>query len=150
MRYAAVVTREGKAVLAEFPDAPGCQTFANPGQKIEARAREALQGWLEAHLLDGEVPERPSLKAPKVGHGASIMWVEVPPKLALQLELRRARNAAHLTQAALARKAHVSQQAIARLENPNANPTIATLERVAQALGVQLRISLDAPEESRA
>ena len=45
MRYAAVVTKEGKNTLATVPDAPGCQTFAEPGESIEQRIAEALQGW---------------------------------------------------------------------------------------------------------
>ena len=39
MRYTAVVTKEGKQTLAEFPGCPGCQTFADPGEDIAERAR---------------------------------------------------------------------------------------------------------------
>lgn len=145
MRFAAIVTKEGKATLAEFPDAPGCQTHVGPGESIEESATEALEGWLESSLANGDVVSRPSRRAPRAGRGARVLWVEVSPKLALQVELRHARHAAHLTQAALAKRAGVSQQAIARLEDPDANPTIETLARVAAALGVRLRIVLEAP-----
>ena len=30
MRYVALLTKEGAQTLAEFPDCPGCQTFAEP------------------------------------------------------------------------------------------------------------------------
>ena len=40
MRYTAVVTKEGKQTLAEFPGCPGCQTFADPGEDIAERDEE--------------------------------------------------------------------------------------------------------------
>src|SRR5213079_3626750 len=42
MHYTAVVTREGKQTLAEFPGCPGCQTFADRDEDIAERAEEAL------------------------------------------------------------------------------------------------------------
>ena len=59
MRYTAVVTKEGKQTLAEFPGCPGCQTFADPGEDIAERAGEALAGWLEAQLVSGQAPPEP-------------------------------------------------------------------------------------------
>ncbi|MCI0569875.1 MAG: type II toxin-antitoxin system HicB family antitoxin [Myxococcaceae bacterium] len=150
MRYAAVVSKEGKATLAEFPDAPGCQTFAQPGEDIAELAQEALEGWLEAHLVTGDVPPPPPKRAPRVGKGESVLWVDIAAKLALQVELRRARHEAGLTQSALAKRAGVSQQAIAKLENPDANPTIDTLEKVAKALGARLRVAVETPREKPA
>jgi len=49
MRYPAVVTKEGKNVLTEFPTCPGCQTFAPPGRDIEQEAKEALQPFLHKY-----------------------------------------------------------------------------------------------------
>jgi predicted RNase H-like HicB family nuclease len=59
VQYSALVTKEGKQTLAEFPDCPGCQTFADPGEDIAERAEEALSGWLEAHLASGRAPAAP-------------------------------------------------------------------------------------------
>jgi DNA-binding XRE family transcriptional regulator/predicted RNase H-like HicB family nuclease len=143
VRYAAVVRKEKRALLAEFPDCPGCQTFAERGQDMAVMAGEALEGWLEAHLSEGEVPPRPSARAPKAPHGAEVLWVEVPARLAIKLYLRWARQEAGLTQAELARRAGISQQMISRLEDPDHNPTLETLEKVARALGVRLRVSLE-------
>jgi DNA-binding XRE family transcriptional regulator/predicted RNase H-like HicB family nuclease len=138
VRYPATITREGKATLAELPDCPGCQTFAEPGESIHAQAGEALTGWLESELAEGRTPPRPGRRLPKNG-----IWVEVPPLLAVRLTLRMAREDAGLSQAQLARRAGVSQPAIAQLEHPDSNPTIQTLEKVARALGATLRVSLD-------
>ena len=135
-RYPAVVTREGRQVLAEFPSCPGCQTFAAPGQRIEEQAGEALESWLGAHLVTGEAPPRPPRHAP----AGKVIWVGVPARLAAKLDLRWARHAAGLTQAQLAARAKVSQQAIAKLEHPDSNPTLETLEKVARALGARLEV----------
>ena len=143
MRYRAIIYREGRFTLAEFPDCPGCQTFAEPGEDIAERAREALEGWLEAHLVVGEAPPRPSRVLRKSG-ASRILRCEVPARLAVKLELRWARQRVGLTQEALARRAGVTQPMIAKMENPDYNPTIETLEKVAKALGVRLEVSLKA------
>jgi transcriptional regulator with XRE-family HTH domain len=54
--------------------------------------------------------------------------------------LADARRAARLTQAELAQRLGVSQGAVAQLERPGANPTVATLERTLRALGKQLTL----------
>jgi predicted RNase H-like HicB family nuclease/DNA-binding XRE family transcriptional regulator len=136
MRYPATVSREGKFVLAFFPDCPGCQTQADPGERIEDQAAEALQGWLQAHLLDGEAPPRPSTRSPRARRGEKVHWVEVPLKLAVKLVVRWARQDAGLTQARLAKLAGISQPMIAKLEAPDSNPTVETLDRVFAVLKV--------------
>jgi len=135
MRYPAILTKEGRNTLAEFPTCPGCQTFAPPGHNIEHEAKEALELWLETHLQERTLPARPprTFKARK----GTVLWVQVEPKLAVKLELRWMRDDLGLTQSELARLAGVSQPAIAQLESPGSNPTISTLTRVARAMGAQ-------------
>ena len=58
-------------------------------------------------------------------------------------KIQALRTKAGLTQAQLARKAKVSQQQIAKLEHPDSNPTIETLERVARALGARLNVAIE-------
>src|SRR3954454_24196110 len=62
--------------------------------------------------------------------------------------IRRARRDAGLTQAQLARRLGVTQAALARLERPGANPTVATLERVLRAAGRRLEMRLARAESS--
>ena len=142
MRYQAIVTKEGRATLASFPDCPGCQTQADPGEDISALAREALEGWLEAHLVEGQIPPVPSTRKHRVPAGARTMDVPVSPSLAVRIQLRRARHDAGLSQGALAKKVGVSQQQIAALESPDANLTLSTLFKVAHALGQEVEIGI--------
>ena len=141
MRYPAVVTREGAVYLIEFPDCPGCQTFARSEAEIEARALEALGGWLEVGLEDGEALPTPS-KRPDVPAGAELRWVQVPVTLGAAIAVRNARMHAHLTQAALGSRIGVSQQAIAKLERAGGNISVETLEKVARGLGRAVEIQL--------
>jgi transcriptional regulator with XRE-family HTH domain len=60
------------------------------------------------------------------------------------LQLRWARAEQNLTQADVAKRAGVTQQAIAKLEHPDGNPTLATLEKVAAAFGLRLDVQLNA------
>lgn len=134
MRYAAKLKKEGKYILAEFPDCPGCQTFSGRGESIQANASDALVGWLEATMAHGGTPSRPSKRVK-----GRVLWVDVPLALSAKIAVRWARHDAGLTQAELAKRIGVSQQQIARLEHPDYNPTLETLEKVAEALGVHAR-----------
>ncbi len=140
MQYPAVVTREGRYVLAEFPDCPGCQTFAEDRESLESNAEEALTGWLESNLGRDLVPPRPSHKS-----GKDILLVPVPVSLGLRMELRWARDEAKLTQAQLAKRIGMTQQQLASLESENANPTFNTITRIAKGLGRNVVVSLVPP-----
>src|SRR5437899_10607078 len=137
MRYKAIITREGRATLAHFPDCPGCLTQADPGVDVLQLAQEALEGWLEAHLVQGQVPPLPSSRGSKsrVPNGAEPIEIPVSPSLAGRIQLRGARQRAGFSQGALAKRVGVSQQQIAALESPDANLTLSTLLKVAKALG---------------
>ena len=56
--------------------------------------------------------------------------------------LVRARTAAKLTQAELARRLGTTQSAIARLEGGGVSPSFATLRRYAEATGTRLTVGL--------
>ena len=103
MRYQAFVTKEGRATLASVPDCPGCHTQADPGEDIYALAQDALEGWLEAHLVQGQLPPLPSPRKHRAPAGARSTDIPVSPSLAVRIQLRVARDRAGLSQGALAK-----------------------------------------------
>lgn len=134
MHYVARIKREGRNWLVDFPDCPGCQTFGSTRGKALEMAREALEGWLEVHLEDGAAPPRPRRRK-----GAA---VAIGSRLSVALQIRWLREDLEITQAQLAKRVGVSQQQVAKLENPSANPSLATLEAVARGAGAVLDVRL--------
>lgn len=59
--------------------------------------------------------------------------------------LVRARTAAKLSQAELAKRIGTTQSAIARLEGGGVSPSLSTLRRYAEATGTKLNVELVAP-----
>lgn len=144
MHYVAYISKEGRHTLAEFPDCPGCQTFSD-GEDLANVALEALEGWLEAHLVSGQIPPRP-VERTGAPNGVTMARIAVRPGLAAALEIRWARNDAKLSQGELGKLAGVSQQQIAKLEDPDENPKLETLTKVAHALGLEVNIGFERPD----
>jgi antitoxin HicB len=144
VHYLARLTPDRRRTAIEFPDCPGCQTFAGRRERVVDVAREALEGWLELHLEDGDVPPRPSPRiAPRRGSRAAA--VRIDPGLAVRLEIRWARQAAGLSQGELAARLGVTRQQVSLIESNSGNLTIRTLRRVAEALGRDVEIGLTVP-----
>lgn len=69
-------------------------------------------------------------------------YERLKPRYELISQLISARAKKGLTQAQLAKKMGTKQSAIARVEGGNANPSIAFLEKLTQALGTKLVIQI--------
>ena len=136
MQYRATIEKEGRAYNVSFPDCPGCLTFGKSEEKALDAAHEALQGWLEACLVSGIVPPVPRAKRGRL--------VTVSPHLSAVVLIRQRRAELGLSQAQVAKRAGVSQQQIARLENPDGNPTLTMLAKVAGALRCRVELNLTA------
>ncbi len=139
MEYIARVTKEGKFTLADFPDCPGCRTFAEADEDVAAMAREALEGWLKTSLENGD-----AIRLPKARRHAADILVPVEASLAVAVQVRSARETARLSQKQLAERAGMKQQMIARIEKAGGNPTLNTLSAVAAALGTTFAFSFAA------
>jgi antitoxin HicB len=145
MYYVARLAREGKRTLIDFPDCPGCQTFVEPRENALSMAREALEGWLELHLEDGEAPPRPR----RIRATPRAVRVAIDPSLAVRLQIRWARQDAKLSQGDLAARVGVTRQQISLLESKGGNLQVATLGRIAEALGLELDVSFRVPHHGR-
>jgi predicted RNase H-like HicB family nuclease len=132
MRYAALIDAHGDRLIAEFPDCPGCQATGATPEAVVAAARTALHRWLESSLIDGTSPPRPSVA---VVSRDWFEWIDVDPELARRLLLHWA-VARRISRGELARRAGVSEDAIASLQDERVPPTSDLLDGVARALGV--------------
>ena len=143
MQYPAYVRRERDRRLVSFPDCPGCDTFSEPGEDVYGVAHEALETWLEGVLATRDVPPLPGM----IEHEAErtrdqLMMVTVGPLLSARVQIRHRREEFGVSQQQLASAVGVSQQAIAKIESPDANVRLETLERVAAALALQVDLNL--------
>lgn len=142
MRYVATMKKEDGQYLVEFPHAPGCQTFGITVEEAREAAQEALEGWLEAHLVSGKAPSRPPVRIQAEGKG--VFHVHVPPRLAVKLEIRWARQDRGMTQGDLAQLLGMKQPMVVKLEDPDYNPGLEVLQKVAAALGLHWEMELHA------
>ena len=143
MQYPAYIRRERDRRLVSFPDCPGCDTFAEAAEDVYTVAHEALETWLEGVLAVRDVPPLPGMieHEPERQHDR-LMMVTVGPLLSARIQIRNCREEFGVSQQQLANAVGVSQQAIAKIESPDANVRLETLERVAAALGLEVDLNL--------
>ena len=107
--------------VAQFPDMSNILTCGFSQDEALKMAEEALNGVLAVDLEHGH-----PIAEPKYSEGYP---VEVSPKVAFAIELRKAR--ANQTQKEIAAKAGMTYQQYQRLENPHkTNPTLETLYKL--------------------
>jgi antitoxin HicB len=141
MEYIAITERDGDRTTIEFPDCPGCATFAEPDEDVLSVAREALEGWLDAELAQREAPPRPAFVGP-TKRGRKALAVDIPMALAVRLTIRWARADAGLSQGELAQRIGMTRQQLSRIESPDSNITVAMMERIAKGLGAKWDLSI--------
>ena len=143
MQYPAYIRRERDRKLVFFPDCPGCDTFAEAGEDVYTMAHEALETWLEGVLAARDVPPLPGIIEHEPERQQDrLMMVTVGPLLSARVQIRNRREEFGISQQQLADTVGVSQQAIAKIESPDANARLETLERVAAALGLDVDLNL--------
>lgn len=69
------------------------------------------------------------------------LYREMQPKMNLIRAMVDAREATHISQKELSKRTGISQAEISRIENGNRNPSIKLLQRLAEGMGMNLKIS---------
>lgn len=67
-------------------------------------------------------------------------YEELEPEFAIIRAMIEARQSAGLTQKQLAEKTGIDQSEISRYENGNGNPSLRTLQRLAQGMGMRMKL----------
>ena len=68
-------------------------------------------------------------------------YKEIQPEMNLIRAMVDAREAVNITQKELSERTGISQAEISRIENGNRNPSIRLLQRLAEGMGMTLKIS---------
>ena len=147
MQFHAIVRREGRYHTVEFVDAPGCQTFGEDAASAELMAQDAVEGWVEAHLVMSTALPTPRKSRRRLPRGARWLTITIPLKIAVRAVLVTRRVQMGLSQADMASRMKVTRQAYQQLESPDANLRLDTLTRAFDALEVSPLITL-APRET--
>ncbi|MCI6187335.1 MAG: type II toxin-antitoxin system HicB family antitoxin [Spirochaetia bacterium] len=121
MTYNCNITNEDGKFIVRFPDMSNAISMGETQEEALFMAQDVLNGILASHLDNGY-----PISDPKYTGGYPI---EVSPKVAFAIELRKAR-AGH-SQKEVAAKAGMTYQQYQRLENPHkTNPTLETLYKL--------------------
>jgi antitoxin HicB len=134
--------KESGTVLASFPDHPHVNTFGETRDEAVDMAEDALNETLTVEFERGmKVPARS--RRPGAPAGSEAVFVPLRPAVRMAFLLRRWRGREGFTQRDMARALGISYQSYQRMERTGrANLTVATLDRIARALGKRWVVGL--------
>lgn len=134
LAYPAHIEQHDGAFLVTFPNLENVMTYGATLDEALANAEEALNGCIES-----DFERNFTLPSPSVITGENIFPIPVAPHIAVAIMLRTLR--ADRPQVEVARQLNISYQVYQRLENPRkANPTVKTLEKIAQVFGKRVEV----------
>ncbi len=124
----------------EFPQIVDCFGEAANQDKLPEAAKNVLEDALRGQLADiAKLPDWPQLHRRPTSVEERLV-VKLSANMVIAIQFRRMRLMKGWSQADLASTVGVSQQQIARLEDPDCNPTIDTVSRVARAFDEPLMV----------
>jgi DNA-binding XRE family transcriptional regulator/predicted RNase H-like HicB family nuclease len=139
LQYVAFVRQEKRRFHILFPDAPGCEAITDTQEAVYPKAKDAIESWLRNQLKTDAMPSWPQLH--RVPHeDERRVHVTLTPSLALAVQFRLMRREEGWSQTQLAARVGVSQQQVAKLEDPDGNPTVETITKVATAFHRRLMV----------
>ena len=136
MKYFAEIKVEDNSNIVTFPDLPNVSTFGDTKEEAIQNAFDALNGCIESDFERGfKIPE------PKTYSGKQYTPIPLKPHIELSIKLRSIR--ANKSQIEIANMLGISYQAYQKLENPRkCNPTVKTLEKIANIYNKELKVVL--------
>lgn len=130
---------DGVYSIQGLPPLDNVMTYGQTLEDALDNAREALTGVMGAMVDHGQTIPDP-VDPVNISHGEGVYLVEPSPKVAVPILLRKAREAAGLTQGEVASRLGVTYQAVQKWERSGANPTIDTVDRILRAMGRRLEV----------
>jgi len=138
IKYQAKITPEDIGYFVEFPDLDGCVAFGETRAEALEMAQDALNYFLLKNIDKNQL--LPVAKSRKV---KLYRWVYPAFNISIALFIRDKRMQAGLSQSQLAKLIGFNVQQLQNLELPTrSNPTVRTLEKIAQALNSHLEIKI--------
>jgi len=134
MKYYARIKKCGdREYLVDFPELSGCLTEEKSIKQAKENAKEALNGWLAASC-DHEL----NIPDPVTRKSRNYYAIPVDLPLAFAIYLRKFRMKRSISQAEVAKKLGITQQAYAKLESPEkANLSLKTIQKLLEAFEVE-------------
>lgn len=154
MKYPAIISRDDGSYLVKFPGLDGCITEGADLLEAIENAKEALDGWLASNYSRNLKVKEPevclALAKKQVKKGDELAAVPMSSNLALAYQMRLSRKKdGDKSLEDYAKLMNMSQQNYSKtFENPNANPTLETIERGLDEIGYVLEINIVPKSES--
>jgi antitoxin HicB len=126
---------DGSAVNLRFPDVPGARTWGDDEAEALALAEDCLVTALYGCVRFGESIPRP-------GPARGRPMISVPPLVAAKLALYGAMREQGVSEAGLARRLGVGEQAVRALLHLKRRTYLGLLERALADLGVRLEVTV--------
>ncbi|MCL4233738.1 MAG: type II toxin-antitoxin system HicB family antitoxin [Deltaproteobacteria bacterium] len=134
---------EDGTIVVEFPDHPTVITYGNDREDAIEMGREALNAALESDY-DRHVPLPTPSNKPRAKKGHESVFIPLEPDVRTAFLVRGWREASGLSQSQMAKRMGISTQAYQRMERPGrSNLTVATLDRIAHAVGKRLVLNAE-------
>lgn len=121
-----------------------------PGSSLQQRELAGADHWGQVENYRSRVQRLSTFtRVYLLRYTVAVNRKEVATRWPVWALIREARHRAGLTQAQLAQRVGTSQPAIARYEKARSMPDIATLFRMVEACGLELRLQLAEPDRQR-
>jgi len=125
---------EGGSLLVRFPDVPEALTEGGSMEEALHEGRDALTAALAGYVHERRDIPRPSRRT------ASQALIHLPPLVASKLALYNAMRREGISNAELARRMGVTENAVRRLVDPDHRSHIGSVEAALEVLHVHLSI----------